>query len=104
EGDGWQHPLDELARYYESVVTSAPPQDLGSAPKFATEPGTASIPAAAREHAGLYLEAAALLGRRTAELHLALAMPTEALSPEVAAAFTPEPFTPEALAADASRI
>jgi maltose alpha-D-glucosyltransferase/alpha-amylase len=31
-------------------------------------------------------------------------MPTEALSPEVAAAFTPEPFTPEALAADASRI
>ena len=31
----------------------------------------------AREHVGPYLDAAALLGRRTAELHLALASPTE---------------------------
>jgi maltose alpha-D-glucosyltransferase/alpha-amylase len=39
----------------------------------------------AREHVGTYLDAAALLGRRTAELHLALASPTH--DP----AFMPEP-------------
>ena len=45
-----------------------------------------------REHAGLYIDAAALLGRRTAEMHLALATPTE--DP----AFRAEPFARENLA------
>jgi maltose alpha-D-glucosyltransferase / alpha-amylase len=98
EGDGWQHTLDELARYYESVATSPPPADIGAPASFLTEPDSAAIPAAAREHAGLYLDAAALLGRRTAELHLALATPTKNPS------FTPEPFTADALEADATRI
>ncbi len=40
----------------------------------------------AREHVGTYLDAAALLGRRTAELHVALASPTH--DP----AFAPEPM------------
>jgi len=97
EGDGWQFTLDELARYYESASASPTPQDTGAPPAFLSEPAPAQIPAAAREHAGLYLDAAALLGRRTAELHLALATPTD--NP----AFTPEPFTPEALEADAAR-
>jgi maltose alpha-D-glucosyltransferase / alpha-amylase len=98
EGDGWQHTLDELSRYFESVVTSAPPRSVGTAPTFLDRVSSQSIPAEARENAGLYLDAAALLGRRTAELHLALAMPTDN------AAFAPEPFTAEALAADAGRI
>jgi maltose alpha-D-glucosyltransferase/alpha-amylase len=41
----------------------------------------------AREHVGPYLDAAALLGRRTAELHVALASPTQ--DP----AFMPEPLS-----------
>jgi maltose alpha-D-glucosyltransferase/alpha-amylase len=44
------------------------------------------------------MQAAALLGRRTAEMHLALATPTS--DP----AFAPEPFTGEDLARDAQRI
>ncbi len=103
EGDGWEFTLDELARYYESVSTLALPPDTGAPPSFLTElpssgEPSSAIPAEAREHAGLSLDAAALLGRRTAELHLALATPTD--NP----AFTPEPFTPDALAADVTRI
>ena len=44
-----------------------------------------------RKHAGLYLDAAALLGRRTAEMHLALATPTD--NP----AFIAESFTADDL-------
>jgi maltose alpha-D-glucosyltransferase/alpha-amylase len=102
EGDGWQFTLDELARYFESVVSCPLPEDLGKPPSFLDElPGdsaASTVPAAAREHAGLSLDAAALLGRRTAEMHLALATPTEN------SAFAPEPFTPETLAGDAERI
>jgi maltose alpha-D-glucosyltransferase/alpha-amylase len=73
EGDGWQLTLDELSHYYDTVATLPPPQNLGTPASFlaASEP-----PELAREHAGLYLDAAALLGRRTAEMHLALATPT----------------------------
>ena len=44
-----------------------------------------------RDRIGIYLELAATLGRRTAELHLALA------SPAVDPAFAPEPLTPDDL-------
>jgi maltose alpha-D-glucosyltransferase/alpha-amylase len=104
EGDGWAFTLDELARYYESVATCPAPdaEALGTQPSFLdplpSDSGPAKVSGLAREHAGFYLDAAALLGRRTAELHLALATPTENRS------FSPEPFTPQALAADASRI
>jgi maltose alpha-D-glucosyltransferase/alpha-amylase len=74
------------------------PSDTGTAPSFLEPPDSSSIPDEAREHAGLYLDAAALLGRRTAEMHLALATPTD--NP----AFAAEPFTAEALAADTGRI
>jgi maltose alpha-D-glucosyltransferase/alpha-amylase len=98
QGDGWQFTLDELAHYYESVSSRLAPHDIGAAPSFLDEPTTTHIPAEAREHAGLYLDAAALLGRRTAEMHLALATPTD--NP----AFAAEPFTADALEADANRI
>ena len=102
EGDGWEFTLDELARYYESVATLALPSDTGSPPSlFADLPNSNSRPpisADAREHAGLYLDAAALLGRRTAEMHLALATPSN--DP----AFTPEPFTADTLVEEVSRI
>jgi maltose alpha-D-glucosyltransferase/alpha-amylase len=65
EADGWQWTLEELDRYYESTASVrgavVPLGDRGS------------VPNEAREHAGIYLEAAATLGRRTGEMHLALA-------------------------------
>ncbi len=95
EGDGWSWTLDELDRYYETVSTCPTPTDTGIAPSFLH---AAEASALAREHAGLYLEAAALLGRRTAELQLALATPTDN------AAFAAEPFTADDLAADSAHI
>jgi maltose alpha-D-glucosyltransferase/alpha-amylase len=95
EGDGWQWTLDELSHYYDTVATLPAPQDLGTPPSFLTINEPSEL---AREHAGLYLEAAALLGRRTAEMHLALATPTH--NP----AFVAECFTTADLVADADRI
>jgi maltose alpha-D-glucosyltransferase / alpha-amylase len=95
EGDGWQWTLDELSHYYDNVATLTAPLDLGDSPSFIVEKES---PALAREHAGLYLDAAALLGRRTAEMHLALATPTD--DP----AFIAEPFTKDDLGGDARRI
>jgi maltose alpha-D-glucosyltransferase/alpha-amylase len=95
EGDGWQWTLDELSHYYDTVAILPAPQDIGTTPTLLADQET---PALAREHAGLYLEAAALLGRRTAEMHLALATPTDNV------AFAAEPFTAADLSADATRI
>jgi len=95
EGDGWQWTLDELSRFYDSCATLPMPDSTGSFPSFTSD---SPVPELAREHAGLYLEGAALLGRRTAEMHLALATPTE--NP----AFRAEPFAADTLAADAARI
>jgi maltose alpha-D-glucosyltransferase / alpha-amylase len=94
EGDGWQWTLDELGHFYESCATLPAPHDMAPASLLRT----GEIPEIVREHAGLYLEAAALLGRRTAELHLALATPTS--NP----AFAAEPFTRDDLDIDAKRI
>ncbi|MEO6802196.1 MAG: maltose alpha-D-glucosyltransferase, partial [Granulicella sp.] len=95
EGDGWQWTLDELSRYYDSCANCPVPHDLGSTPSFLMDPAPNDL---AREHAGFYLDAAALLGRRTAEMHLALATTTED------AAFSAEPFTDDSLASDANLI
>jgi maltose alpha-D-glucosyltransferase/alpha-amylase len=61
EGDGWQWTLEELERYYEDCAPSVIPASQALREE------------AAREHAGIYLDAAEVLGRRTGELHLALA-------------------------------
>lgn len=95
EGDGWQWTLDELSHYYDSVATSPPPHYVRASPTFHFGQ---EFPALPRRHAGPYLDAAALLGRRTAEMHLALATPSD--NP----AFTAESFTTEDLTADAGRI
>jgi maltose alpha-D-glucosyltransferase/alpha-amylase len=95
EGDGWAWTLDELARFYESVASCPPPSSMGTS---ASMTSTSEQPPEAREHAGLYLDAAQLIGRRTAELHLALATPTQ--NP----AFAVESFSPEDLASERERI
>ena len=83
QGDAWQFTLRALSEYYEKAQTrtlaaSEIPRDsiLGSADR--------AIPEQAGRRIGPYLEAAALLGRRTAELHVALASAGE--NP----AFTPQ--------------
>ncbi|HEY6445587.1 MAG TPA: maltose alpha-D-glucosyltransferase [Acidobacteriaceae bacterium] len=65
EGDGWQWTLEELDRYYESAASV----------RFAPAPAAASgsTSTEAHQHAGIYLEAAGTLGRRTGEMHRALA-------------------------------
>jgi maltose alpha-D-glucosyltransferase / alpha-amylase len=95
EGDGWAWTLDELARYYESVMGCPAPSSVGQP---ATLGSTQEVLAEAREHAGLYLDAAHLLGKRTAELHLALATQTSDI------AFQAAPFTQEDLATERERI
>jgi maltose alpha-D-glucosyltransferase/alpha-amylase len=95
EGDGWAWTLDELARYYESVAACPPPSSVGAPTTILSTP---ELPPEAHEHAGFYIDAARLLGRRTAELHLALATPTQD------AAFSTEGFSPEDLASERERI
>ena len=95
EGDGWQWTLEELSLFYESVATCPAPKEQGRLPRFGDE---GVVPPDASEKAGLYLTAAALLGQRTAEMHLALATETDD------AAFQAEDFTAEDLEIDARRI
>ncbi len=95
EGDGWEWTLEELSRYFESVANCPVPSSVG---KPAQLGDIDEIPAEAREHAGLYLEAAQLLGRRTGELHVALATPTENQ------AFAAESYTDNELAQERERI
>jgi maltose alpha-D-glucosyltransferase / alpha-amylase len=93
EGDGWQWFLDQLSEFYASVISLPAPASTPAL--FTAAPET---PAELSKHASLTLDAAALLGRRTAEMHLALATPTD--DP----AFCAEPLTPEDLNRDALRI
>src|SRR5208282_5470610 len=88
EGDGWGWTLEELDRYFEaSAMVTFSPDGLPAAQPSLLQLSQAPETPYAREHIGSYLDAAALLGRRTAELHVALARPTQ--DP----AFSPEPLT-----------
>jgi maltose alpha-D-glucosyltransferase/alpha-amylase len=89
-GDAWQYTLGFLDHYFEEALAaggevSVPPFSVGRLVGVAGEP----VPEAAQRLMGSYLDSAWVLGRRTAELHLALA----AAGPELAE-FVPEPFTP----------
>ncbi|HLJ41926.1 MAG TPA: maltose alpha-D-glucosyltransferase [Candidatus Acidoferrales bacterium] len=87
EGDGWKWTTEELDRYYETCAPLDIPEnlsgELGDIVELAERPRSQL----ARDHVGIYLDAAAALGRCTAELHLALASPTD--DP----AFLPEPLS-----------
>ncbi|MGN6182486.1 MAG: maltose alpha-D-glucosyltransferase [Thermoanaerobaculia bacterium] len=90
-GDAWSYTLDSIGRYFDSLLS-----DPAAAERVAKLiPGESvfalaqkAIPDAGREILGGYLSDAELLGRRTAQLHLALA------SRDDEKAFAPEPFTP----------
>ena len=88
QGNGWSYTLDYLARALEAGRASADTA-RAMAGDAAARPVDAAEPTPVEEHA-LYLELVGTLGRRTAELHRALARSTGDV------AFEPEP----AVAAD----
>ncbi|HXU62098.1 MAG TPA: hypothetical protein VN962_10375, partial [Polyangia bacterium] len=88
EGTAWGHAREELRRYFERTLTrhrQDPPPER-PAGTFLDLAGL-ETPAAAREAIGPYLDLAALLGRRTGAMHLALASAAEDPS------FAPEPYS-----------
>jgi len=86
EGDGWKWTLEELDRYFETCAPIAFPEGITDELKNPVDLSERPTSPLARDHVGIYLDSAATLGRRTAELHLALASPTG--DP----AFAPEPL------------
>jgi len=88
QGDAWVYTLDILGRYFERCSTRRHEEPM--APLSQNHPldmSETKIPNAVHELVGSYPEAARLLGRRTAELHLALASDLDDLG------FSPEPFS-----------
>jgi len=73
-GDAWTYTLDAISRFFDRILSDSNSADRMKHPND--------------ELIGGYLSDAELLGRRTAEMHLALA------SRDDIAAFAPEPFTP----------
>jgi maltose alpha-D-glucosyltransferase/alpha-amylase len=87
QGDAWQYTLAELRSYMERIASLHP----GTAESLlacasSQEPGDAEAPSDVQDLMGAYWDAAGLLGRRTAELHLALASGSD--DPD----FSPEGF------------
>ncbi len=89
EGDAWSYTLDNLGRSFAHALTLreklVEPPEL---PRSVLVVDPDSIPIAVRDFIGAaYVEMVGLLGRRTAELHLALLSLSQ--NPDV----TPEPFS-----------
>ncbi len=91
--DGWEWFLDQIATIFAQAAELSPPAELSGA-AFSS----GRLPSAILEASQASLQTARLLGRRTAQMHIALATPTE--NP----AFSPEPFTRDDLVRDAERI
>jgi len=88
QGDAWQHTLDSLGQFFENALTRREPDPVEpDGVHHSLELSEVEIPQAAHEMIGTYLDSARLIGRRTGELHLALASDPDA--PD----FAPEPFT-----------
>jgi maltose alpha-D-glucosyltransferase/alpha-amylase len=99
QGDGWKHALDELQGYYQRASARTDRPDANTPPdRTLIAPAESVVPPATRETIGAFLHAAATLGRRTAELHRALAADTR--DP----AFAPEPMTDADVAALAAEV
>jgi len=85
QGDAWQFASAELNRYFEAAATASEPPQLPQKTLVALldeEPDQTTV-----HYVGGFLDAARLLGRRIAELHLALLEDVD--DPD----FAPEPFS-----------
>ena len=82
QGDAWQYTLNTLAHFFQGpeLVGIEPP----AMPRNLAQASAGELPEIATRTIGAYLESARLLGRRTAEMHTALASdPTDpAFAPE----------------------
>jgi maltose alpha-D-glucosyltransferase / alpha-amylase len=94
KGDGWAWFLKELSGFYERASAESDPPETAK-PTFLN---AGHSPARVTGIASRTMQAAALLGRRTGELHLALS------SSEDEPAFAPEPTSPADLEIDAQQI
>lgn len=107
QGSGWTYTLDALSQFLEQVATSEteaptpPPLEVSLFELSNMEPTNDAV-----EMIGPYLESVRLLGQRTAEMHMALAI-DDADFP----AFTAEPFssmyqrsTYQSMRSEASRV
>ena len=106
EGTGWSYTLDALGQYLEHVASSE--ENVQTPPVLPTSLADLmkqDVPQLAREAIGPYLESVRVLGKRTAEMHMALAGDPEDAS------FSPEPFSPgyqrsiyQSMRSEASRV
>jgi maltose alpha-D-glucosyltransferase/alpha-amylase len=88
EGTAWAHAREELRRFFERVLTRHREDAVpATTPRALHELAAAEPPAAVRDVIGAYLDLAALLGKRTAEMHVALASNVDD------AGFAPEPYS-----------
>ena len=88
EGDAWSYTLDSLGSFFERVIMEKPetgvlPLDVDSMVDRAAE----APPELAQDLLGAYMDSAELMGKRTAEMHRALAGSIER------DAFTPQSFS-----------
>ncbi len=84
QADGWTYSMDWLGRYFEQVA-ARPAQPSLAIPSVA-DFAAVQPPAVVQDVMGDYLESASAMGRRTADMHVALAADTNA------PAFAPEPL------------
>lgn len=88
EGDAWKLALDELSRYFERALTSRDAvTGFPAGPRSVFERSQRTVTQQVSDFIGPFMTLTHLLGRRTGELHVALASDNE--SP----AFAPEPFS-----------
>jgi maltose alpha-D-glucosyltransferase / alpha-amylase len=88
EADGWTYALDQLDDYFERWVARArQPNPIAVPQRTALELAGAAPPPEVFELLGPWVNSVELLGRRTAELHAALASRTDDEE------FEPEPFS-----------
>lgn len=88
QGDAWHYTLKTLTGFYQEVAgLDEQSVLLTRADSDSRRTDQLNLPGIASTRAGPYFESVELLGKRTAELHLALA--SESADP----AFVPEPYT-----------
>jgi maltose alpha-D-glucosyltransferase / alpha-amylase len=91
QGDAWQFTLRALAEYYQKARQAGRLAAAENPSRLILPLSEQPIPDVARQRIGSYLDSAALLGRRTAELHMALSSAVASGSQDQD--FAPQPFS-----------
>ncbi|MGK7311487.1 MAG: maltose alpha-D-glucosyltransferase [Candidatus Longimicrobiales bacterium M2_2A_002] len=87
EGDAWSYTLDALGTFFERIIAERPETEEPALDATSTlRRAMGEPPEPAKDLMGAYMDSAALVGRRTARMHRALASTTDR-------GFAPEPFS-----------